>query len=70
MERKRINSGNIRSAGYDARNRKLEIEFSTGAITQFSGVSEEIYRRLMNSPSPGSYFRDNIEENFTPSRVR
>jgi hypothetical protein len=70
MERKRLNSGNIRSVGYDAHNRKLEIEFSSGAITLFSGVSEEIYRRLVNSPSPGSYYRDNIEENFTSSRVR
>jgi hypothetical protein len=70
MERKRLNASNIRSAGYDARNRVLEIEFSNGGITQYSGVSEEIYRRLMNSPSPGSYFQDQIEESFTGKRVR
>jgi hypothetical protein len=70
MERKRLNASNIRSAGYDARNRVLEIEFSSGSITQYTGVSEEVYRRLMNAPSPGSYFRDEIEENFTAKRVR
>jgi len=70
MERKRLNASNIRSAGYDARNRVLEIEFSNGGITQYTGVSEEIYRRLMNSPSPGSYFQDQIEESFTGKRVR
>ena len=70
MDRKRINSGTIRSAGYDARNRVLEIEFSNGGITQYSGVSEEVYRRLMNSPSAGSYFQDNIEENFSAKRIR
>jgi len=70
MERKRRNASNIRSAGYDARNRVLEIEFSNGGITQYTGVSEEIYRRLMNSPSPGSYFQDQIEESFTGKRVR
>ena len=70
MERKRLNASNIRSAGYDARNRVLEIEFSNGGITQYTGVSEEIYRRLMNAPSPGSYFQDQIEENFTAKRVR
>ena len=70
MERKRLNASNIRSAGYDTRNRVLEIEFSNGGITQYSGVSEEIYRRLMNAPSPGSYFQDQIEESFTAKRVR
>ncbi|HWP90438.1 MAG TPA: KTSC domain-containing protein [Burkholderiales bacterium] len=70
MERKRLNASNIRSAGYDARSRVLEIEFSNGGITQYTGVSEEIYRRLMNAPSPGSYFQDQIEENFTAKRVR
>lgn len=70
MERKRLNASNLRSAGYDARSRVLEIEFSSGGINQYSGVSEEIYRRLMNAPSPGSYFRDEIEESFTAKRVR
>jgi YD repeat-containing protein len=70
MERKRISSGNIRAVGYDARSRMLEIEFSSGSIVQYSGVSDEVHRRLLNSPSPGSYFRDQIEENFSSKRVR
>ena len=70
MERKRIGAGNIRSVGYDARNRVLEVEFSNGGVYQYSGVSEEVHRRFMNSPSPGSYFRDNIEENYTARRLR
>ncbi len=70
MDRKRINATNIRSAGYDARNRVLEIEFANGGICQYTGVSEEVYRRLMNAPSPGSYFHDNIEESFSARRLR
>lgn len=70
MERKPLNASNIRSAGYDARSRVLEIEFTNGGICQYSGVSEEVYRRLMNAPSPGSYFRDEIEESFTAKRLR
>lgn len=70
MERRRVNASNIRSAGYDARNRLLEIEFSNGNIVQYSGVPEEVYRRLMNAPSPGSYFQDNIEEDFPAKRIR
>ena len=70
MERKRLNASNIRSAGYDTRSRVLEIEFSSGGIFQYSGVSDEVYRRLMNAPSPGSFFRDEIEESFTGKRIR
>lgn len=70
MERKRVSASNIRSVGYDARNRVLEVEFTNGGITQYSGVSDEVHRRLMNAPSPGSYFHDNIVENFTAKRVR
>jgi hypothetical protein len=70
MERKRVNASNIRSVGYDSRNRVLEIEFSDGGICQYAGVAEEVYRRLMNAPSPGSYFHDNIGESFTAKRVR
>jgi len=70
MERKRVNASNIRSAGYDERTRTLEVEFSNGGIYQYSGVSDEVRRRFMNAPSPGSYFHDNIEENYSSKRLR
>ena len=70
MERKRVNASNLRSVGYDPRGGVLEIEFSSGSIVQYSGVSEEVYRRLMNAPSPGSFFHDKIEEDFPAKRVR
>lgn len=70
MDRKKVSSGSIRSVGYDERSRLLEVEFSDGRITQYSGVSAEVHRRLMNAPSMVSYFRDNIEESFTAKRVK
>ena len=70
MERKRVNSSAIRSIGYDERDRVLEVEFSDGRITQYSGVSAELHRRLVSAPSIVSYFRDNIEESFTAKRVK
>ena len=30
----------------------------------------QIYRRLMASPSPASFFKDQIEEEFTPRRLK
>jgi len=70
MERKRVNASTIRSVGYDARSRTLEIEFSSGSILQYAGVSPEVHRSLLAAPSITSYFRDHIEESFSARRVR
>ena len=70
MERKRVSASSIRSVGYDASKQILEIEFSSGSIVQYSGVSPEVHRRFMSSPSPGSFFQDQIEENFSPKKIR
>jgi len=70
MDRKRVNASNIRSVGYDAGKQLLEIEFSSGSIVQYSGVSPEIHRRFMSSPSPGSFFQDQIDENFPSRKIR
>ena len=70
MERKRVSASNIRSVGYDAGKQVLEIEFSSGSIVQYTGVSPEVHRRFINSPSPGSFFQDQIDENFPSRKVR
>lgn len=70
MERKRVNASNIRAIGYDTARQLLEVEFTSGSIVQYSGVSPEVHRRFINSPSPGSFFQDQIDENFPSRKVR
>jgi len=70
VERKRINSSKVRSAGYDPRAQLLEIEFSDGKVVQYRGVSSEVYRQLMAAPSATSFFEDKIDESFPSTRVR
>lgn len=70
MERKKLSSSQIRSVGYDAASQTLEVELSSGAIYQYTRVSAELHRRFLAAPSPGSWFRDNIEESFTGRRIR
>lgn len=70
IERKPIRRGGIRSAGYDASARLLEIEFDSGSILQYSGVGAEIARRFLTSAAPASYYKDNIEEEFPSRRLR
>ena len=69
MEMKQIHSGKLRAAGYDARSRTLKVQLDDGTMLQYSGVGEEAWRRLSTSASAWSYYRDNIEEEFTAKRV-
>jgi len=71
MERKKVSSSTIRSVGYDAKSRVLEIEFSSGSIVQYERVSAEVHRAMMSASSIASFFRDRIEdEGYTSRRVR
>lgn len=70
MERKRVNASNLRAIGYDARTQMLEVELRSGTVVQFSGVSETVYRGFVNAPSPDSYYRDRIEDDYPSKRLR
>jgi hypothetical protein len=69
MEMKRLNGAGLKAAGYDERDRKLVVETTAGTF-EYANVSPEIYRRLMSSPTPASYYRETIEEDFTPRRLK
>jgi hypothetical protein len=69
MEMKPINSGKLRAIGYDARARRLCVRLDDGTTLEYRGVGDEAWRRLSTSGSAWSYYRDNIEEEFTAQRV-
>ncbi|HZZ91393.1 MAG TPA: KTSC domain-containing protein [Usitatibacter sp.] len=69
MEMKRLNGQGLKAAGYDEGSRKLVVETTSGTF-EYANVSPEIYRRLMSSPTPASYYREQVEEEFTGRRVR
>ncbi|HEY5764350.1 MAG TPA: KTSC domain-containing protein, partial [Rhodocyclaceae bacterium] len=54
MEMKRLNAGRLRAAGYDARSRILRVELDDGSAIDYSGVGEELWRRLASSGSAWS----------------
>lgn len=68
MEMKRINAGKLRAIGYEPRERTLRVELDDGSIIDYSGVGNEVWRRLSTTGSAWSYYRDNIEEEFTGRR--
>lgn len=69
MDMKKINSGKLRAIGYDPRARLLRVQFDDGSALEYSGVGAEAWQRLSTSGSAWSYYRDNIEEEFTARRV-
>jgi hypothetical protein len=69
MEMKKINSGKLRGIGFDARARILQVQLDTGSTLQYSGVGEDVWRRLSSSGAAWSFYRDNIEEEFTVKKI-
>ncbi|GAB3444373.1 KTSC domain-containing protein [Massilia solisilvae] len=68
MEMKRINAGKLRAIGYDRRERVLRVELDDGTAIDYSGVGEEVWRKLSTSGAAWSYYRDNIEEEYAGRR--
>jgi len=69
MERKPVESSNLRSVGYEAGRQVLEVEFVNGSIYQYTGVPEQIYNGLMNTESQGAFFSKAIRNKFPFSRI-
>ena len=70
IEMRRVSSGKLREIGYDAGARVLQVEFDDGRLMQYQGVGQELWRRLSSSSSMSSYFRDNVEDEFSANRIK
>lgn len=70
MEMKKVSSGKLRAIGYDPAARILQVQFDDGSIVQYLSVPQDRFHRLSGSGAMWSYFRDNIEDEYTSKRVR
>lgn len=70
MNRTPVHSSNIRSVGYEAESRTLEVEFQSGGIYQYSGVPENVYQGLMQAASKGVYFHNRVKHWYPSRKVR
>jgi hypothetical protein len=70
MRRRPVSSSAIRSVGYDPRSRTLEVEFRSGAVYDYSGVTPRLWASFLDAPSKGSFFARRIRGRFPfePSR--
>jgi hypothetical protein len=70
MRRQSVTSSNLRSVGYDASTKILEIEFNSGGVYEYYNVPLAVYQGLMNAPSHGKYFHRHIKDSYRYSKVR
>ncbi len=64
MERLPVNSSSIKSIGYDATARTLEVEMADGDVYQYFNVAPQVHRDLVNAASIGQYFAYYIKTTY------
>jgi len=73
MQRTKVESSNISAVGYDLTRGVLEIEFTSGSVYQYIGVSLPVYREFMRRKSSGEsigkYFHSNVRNVYPYTRV-
>ncbi len=69
MEMSSVNAGKLRAIGYDKSKRLLRVELDSGNALEYSNVGESIWRNFQSSGNQWSYYRDNIEEEYTAQPV-
>lgn len=69
MYRQQVASSNIRTIGYDKSTQTLEVEFLSGRVYQYYGVSDSLYQHLMQSASKGQFLNAYIKNAYPYSRV-
>lgn len=69
MQMTKINAGKLRAIGYDANKRTLRVELDDGSALEYANVGESIWRNFKSAGAQWSYYRDNIEEEFTATHV-
>lgn len=70
MQRQHVESKALRSVGYDAQCRVLEIEFTSGEVYRYRRVPARVHAGLMAADSHGHYFATQIRDLFESEHVQ
>ena len=63
-EHRMLHTAQLKSAGYDEKQKVLEIAFHNGQLKSYRGVPPEVARRLFAAPNPASFWDDRIAEEY------
>ncbi len=64
-----VKSSNIRSVGYDAATKTLEVEFQGGNVYQHEDVPQDLADRLVRAESVGRFYNQNVKGTFEAKRI-
>jgi hypothetical protein len=64
MKRDPVQSTTMRSVGYEAKSKVLEIEFESGVVYQYLEVPGAVVEALRRAESRGRYFNQEIREDY------
>ncbi len=70
MTRQRVSSTSVKSVGYDAGNRILEIELKNGGIYQYFQVPAEEHKSLIDAESVGRYYAKVVKPLYRFRRIK
>lgn len=69
INREAVDSSNLVSIGYSEERQVCAVEFKSGALFHFSGVSLEVFTAFYLAPSRGSFFAKNIKGKFSGRKM-
>ncbi|WP_406201702.1 KTSC domain-containing protein [Kitasatospora sp. NBC_01560] len=69
MKRRTVDSSALRSVGYDAALRVLELEFTGGRVYAYEAVPGRVHRELMAAESHGRYFVREVRGRYAYRRL-
>jgi len=69
MFRERVVSESIAAIGYDDDAEVLEVEFVSGAVYRYRGVSQDVFEDLRQAPSKGAFFNRHIKDAYAWEQV-
>jgi hypothetical protein len=69
MKRERVTSSNIKSIGYDAAKKILEVEFKSGAIYHYKDVPADVHKSFMRADSKGKFLFNEIKGTYDFKKI-
>ena len=64
MFREPVSSSTVAAIGYDDDAEILEVEFVSGAVYRYRGVSQDVFEDFRRAPSKGIFFNRHIKEAY------
>jgi len=69
MNRTPVESSSVRSIGYDPETKVLQVEFTSGGLYEYYGVTQFAHDEFIASESKGSHFAVKIRACFESKRL-